>query len=163
MAAVPLTFCEACRQYRAPWRDRIPAFCSACGRPVMQLDRVRIAADRDRIRYLLDEIHAWSRAGLIDGALCERLCDPYEAELALVARHLDAALPSGERPTPPGCHEGQPTPETFCPDCGADLAAWRLQQAAEAATAETVAPSVPAPALAPAAIALPQLVPSFET
>src|SRR5882672_12020479 len=73
MAAVPLTFCEACRQYRAPWRDRIPAFCSACGRPVMQLDRVRIAADRDRIRYLLDEIHAWSRAGLIDGALCERL------------------------------------------------------------------------------------------
>ena len=100
MAVVPLTFCDACRRYRAPWRDRLPAFCFGCGQPVAPLDRARIAADLDRMRYLLDEIHAWSNAGLIDRALRKQLCAPYEAGLEIVARHLDDALPCGERPAP---------------------------------------------------------------
>src|SRR5215813_7436851 len=111
MAVVPLTFCETCRHYRAPWRDRLPAFCSACGQPVTQPDRARIAADVERIHYLLDEVRTWSRTGLIDRALRKQLCDPYEAELELVARYLDQALPGGERPARPACHEQQDTPE----------------------------------------------------
>src|SRR5262249_45991935 len=155
MAAVPLTFCEACRQYRAPWQDRLPAFCGVCGRPVTQPDRARIAADLDRICYLLDEVRAWSRAGLINGALGERLCGPYAAELRRVPRLLAGARRARERAAPPGAPGARAPPGAFCPDCGADLAAWRLQRAAGAAqTAEAALPAPPAPELAPAATPL---------
>lgn len=152
-------FCETCRRFRAPREDRVPAFCEACGHPTTSPDRVRIEADRVRLRYLLDEVRAWSESGLIDRALGDRLAHPYEAEFAAAGRYLEGLHPTIDRAAPPRCHEALEASCRFCPDCGVDLASWRAWQARQAAYPP--ASIYPAPVvIAAAPVAAPTIVPA---
>jgi hypothetical protein len=94
---------------------------------------VRIEADRVRLRYLLDEVRAWSESGLIHPALGDRLAQPYEAEFAAAGRYLEGFDLTIDRAAPPRCHEALEPSCRFCPDCGLDLASWRAWQARQAA------------------------------
>jgi hypothetical protein len=147
-------FCEACRKYRSP-RPRVPSFCEVCGSPLAHLDLARAAADRERIRYLLAELRAWSQAGAIDRALRDRLSPPYEAELATLASYLDGYELATERPVPPRCHDQADHASEFCPDCGSNLATWRAQWAAASArSSETVTDAAPPHAAMPPGTAM---------
>lgn len=97
-------FCDACRTYRPPWRGRPPAFCGVCGQPTTRPDRARLDADLGRLRFLLDQLRAWSETALIDRALRDRLARPYEIELDVAmddVRRYDEIV---DRPAPPQCH-----------------------------------------------------------
>ena len=146
-------FCEACRRYRPPRRDRPPAFCPQCGQPTLRPDRARLAADLDRLRYLLDELRSWVDGALIDRAIGDRLADPYRIELDVVGRCLERADAIVERPAPPECHDTPLLWTTFCPDCGVHLSRWRAQRTAELSppVAEPPPPAVapPPPVVAP--------------
>jgi hypothetical protein len=65
--------------------------CVTCGQPMMQLDRITIAGDVTRLRYLVRELHAWSRTGLIAEPLRDRLLAPYLEDVALAERYLAGA------------------------------------------------------------------------